>query len=294
MTTTAIGSATSGPASCRVASMPSMPGIRMSSRQTSGRSSRARATASRPSAASPITSMPGWASRIMRRPVRTSSWSSATSTRMRHARRAVPRQDGADRPAAGGVGPGLERAAEQRGALASCPRARSRRRPGAAERAAAPVVADRQRARSRSSPATETAMRVAVRACRSALVIDSCDEPVDRGLDRWAEVVEVAGQLDVDPRPVSASSASRSMSATTPLGKRGRAPRPSRRSAHHAAHLGERARGGLLDDRERVDGGVRPGCGERRARPGPGWRSPRRGGRRCRAARGPAARARGA
>ena len=39
-------------------------------------------TASDPSAASPITSMSGWASRIIRRPVRTISWSSARSTRI--------------------------------------------------------------------------------------------------------------------------------------------------------------------------------------------------------------------
>ena len=82
MTTIASGSSTSGPASCRVASMPSMAGMRMSNRHTSGRSSRARATASRPSAASPTTSMSGWASRIIVSPVRTISWSSATSTRM--------------------------------------------------------------------------------------------------------------------------------------------------------------------------------------------------------------------
>ena len=57
--------------------------------------------------------------------------------------------------------------------------------------------------------------------------------------------------------------------------------------------LGERARGRLLDHLERLDGGgrvaTRP-C----ARPGRGWRSPRRDGRRCRAARAPVARARGA
>ena len=81
MTTTASGSATPGPASRRVASMPSVPGIRMSNRHTSGRRRRASSTARRPSAASPTTSMPGWALRIILRPVRTISWSSATSTR---------------------------------------------------------------------------------------------------------------------------------------------------------------------------------------------------------------------
>ena len=42
MTTTGIGSATPGPASARVASRPSTPGIRMSIRQTSGRMLRAK------------------------------------------------------------------------------------------------------------------------------------------------------------------------------------------------------------------------------------------------------------
>jgi hypothetical protein len=54
----------------------------MSMRITSGRSSRARATASSPSAASPTTSRPSGVSRNSRNPIRTSSWSSAISTRM--------------------------------------------------------------------------------------------------------------------------------------------------------------------------------------------------------------------
>ena len=52
------GFSTVGPASSRVASTPSRTGIRMSIRQTSGRSSRASRTASCPSRASPTTSMP--------------------------------------------------------------------------------------------------------------------------------------------------------------------------------------------------------------------------------------------
>ena len=58
------------------------PGMRMSNRHTSGRRRRASSTARRPSAASPTTSMSGWALRIIVSPVRTISWSSATSTRM--------------------------------------------------------------------------------------------------------------------------------------------------------------------------------------------------------------------
>ncbi len=62
-----------------------MRGIRMSMSTTSGASSSARATASAPSTASPTTVMSGSASRIIRRPVRTSSSSSASRTRIMRA-----------------------------------------------------------------------------------------------------------------------------------------------------------------------------------------------------------------
>ena len=58
-TRTRTGSSTPGPASSRVASTPSMTGIRMSMSTTSGRSRRAASTAERPSAASPTTSKVG-------------------------------------------------------------------------------------------------------------------------------------------------------------------------------------------------------------------------------------------
>src|SRR6266540_1801660 len=64
----------------RVASMPSTSGIRTSMRTTSGRRRRASSTASRPFAASPATSMSSSASRIMRKPARTSAWSSTIKT----------------------------------------------------------------------------------------------------------------------------------------------------------------------------------------------------------------------
>src|SRR5690606_3462549 len=64
----------------RVASRPSMPGMRMSINTTSGRSSRAMVTAATPSAAWPANSNPSSLSINARRPTRTSSWSSATST----------------------------------------------------------------------------------------------------------------------------------------------------------------------------------------------------------------------
>lgn len=64
----------------RHASMPSVPGILMSSSATSGASRRTASIAPAPSPASATTSMSGWASRIIAKPLRTSSWSSATTT----------------------------------------------------------------------------------------------------------------------------------------------------------------------------------------------------------------------
>ena len=69
------------PASRRVASTPSIRGIRMSIRMTSGLWRRASSTASTPSAASATTRRSGWASRIIRKPARISAWSSAMSSR---------------------------------------------------------------------------------------------------------------------------------------------------------------------------------------------------------------------
>ena len=64
----------------RVASMPSIVGMRTSITTTSGCSRSNPRTASAPSMASPTTSMSGSASRIMRKPPRISAWSSAIST----------------------------------------------------------------------------------------------------------------------------------------------------------------------------------------------------------------------
>ena len=60
-----------GSASCLVASMPSVPGIRTSISTTSGRSSRQILTASPPSTAVPTTSKSGWVSSSVANPVRT-------------------------------------------------------------------------------------------------------------------------------------------------------------------------------------------------------------------------------
>ncbi len=64
----------------RVASRPSIRGIRMSISTMSGLVRRTAETASTPSSASATTSMPS-AARIIRNPVRTSDWSSAITAR---------------------------------------------------------------------------------------------------------------------------------------------------------------------------------------------------------------------
>ncbi|CAM5678570.1 hypothetical protein SBADM41S_06010 [Streptomyces badius] len=66
----------------RAASMPPRRGIRMSNRATSGRSSAAPATACTPSSASPTTSMSSCVFDRQANAVRTTAWSSATSTRI--------------------------------------------------------------------------------------------------------------------------------------------------------------------------------------------------------------------
>lgn len=64
----------------RVAASPSVPGIRMSIRTTSGRVRRASSTACAPSEASPTTSMSGSESTSTLKALRRSAWSSASST----------------------------------------------------------------------------------------------------------------------------------------------------------------------------------------------------------------------
>ncbi len=92
-----------------VASSPSSSGMRTSIKTARrDRCARAASRASRPLAASPTTSMSPSASSIIRRPSRTRSWSSASTTRI--TRRGRPeRQPGADREAATGprAGPQL-------------------------------------------------------------------------------------------------------------------------------------------------------------------------------------------
>ena len=70
------------PVISRVASSPSMPGMRMSISTTSGSCACTWVTASAPLAASPTTVIPSAVSRITQKPALTSSWSSTTSTRI--------------------------------------------------------------------------------------------------------------------------------------------------------------------------------------------------------------------
>ena len=121
--TTFTGSVTSGPASRRVASMPSTRGMRTSMSTTSARSRRATATASSPSPASPTTVRWGWASTIMENPLRTSSWSSATTTRTGAPSAVMP---------AAGAGPGTLKPPSGAGPTSSSP-------PTAATRSRMPI-----------------------------------------------------------------------------------------------------------------------------------------------------------
>ena len=72
----------------RVAAIPSVPGIRTSMSTTSGPSAATWATAWSPSAASPTTCRSGSISRIIRKPARTSAWSSTIRTPIEAAERA--------------------------------------------------------------------------------------------------------------------------------------------------------------------------------------------------------------
>ncbi len=67
----------------RVASMPSMPGMRTSISTTSGCNDSATRTASAPSRACPTTCISCWEPITIAKPARTSSWSSAMTTRIR-------------------------------------------------------------------------------------------------------------------------------------------------------------------------------------------------------------------
>ncbi len=79
---TTLGAADASRVISRVASSPSIPGIRMSMSTTSGWWAATADTAASPFPASPTTVIPSAASRMTQNPERTSSWSSTTSTRI--------------------------------------------------------------------------------------------------------------------------------------------------------------------------------------------------------------------
>src|SRR6266568_2195572 len=115
--------------------MPSVPGIRISIRTTSGACRPARSTASSPSPASATTVRSSSVSRIMRKPRRSSGWSSASRTEM--LTRACP---GWPRPASPPGGPdparpaGCRRAAPPARACRRCRAPGAGRAPGARHR----------------------------------------------------------------------------------------------------------------------------------------------------------------
>ena len=266
--------------------------MRMSNRHTSGRSRRASSTARRPSAASPTTSMSGWASRIIASPVRTISWSSATSTRMLTSADPGPGQHGGHGPAAIGVRAGLAGAAEQVGALDHADEAV----PGDAAgrmRAGVAVVAHPQAHRGVVGGDADLDAGGVPRV-PPGVGDRLLGEAVDRGPDRRA-----AGRRGRrrSPRRRPGRSAVRLGELFEVGDARGRAPgRPAGRGAGRGPwRASRRARATPRPRSRAAPRSRRPVATPRsRGRPGRGSPSPRRGGRRCRAGRGPAARVRAA
>ena len=153
----------------RVASSPSMRGIRTSISTTSGRSAAASSTASAPSAASPTTVDVRLGGQQRLEPARTSAWSSASRTRVTP-RTARERQRRLDAPAAVLAGPASSVPPSAVGPLAHPAHARS----GAAAAAPWPVPSSATTIDTASaSRAHDDRARVA-RACRSTFVSASC------------------------------------------------------------------------------------------------------------------------
>ena len=265
----------------------------MSNRHTSGRSSRARATASRPSAASPTTSMPGWASRIIVQPgaddLLVVGDEHPDGHRARHRPAAArPRPSSPRR-----VRPGLAGAAEQRRPLGHPEQAVARRWPGRARRVAVVVRPSAARRRRRRRPGRRS--RVGVPGMPHGVGDRLLRDPVDRRLDRRA-----AGRrgrrrgcdLDRGAPPSVRRRASRGRRCPAA----GRARRRRRRAARRpwSASRPASATPPPRSPRSASTRRVRVGGRDDAAGLGAGSRWPTRGGRPCRAARGPAARARGA
>ena len=295
MTTTASGSATSGPASCRVASMPSTLaacGCRTGTRRAAARGPARPPRARRRPRRRPR--CPAGRRGSSRSPVRTSSWSSATSTRMRHALDPARGSTAVTVQPRAGARAGLEGAAEQRGPLghadeAVARRDRRRRRSGRRRRA-------RSGARESASPATRTSIRVAWRAWRSGVGDRLLGEPVDRRVDRRRAGRRGRRRARTSTRGRRRRRAARRCEVGDAR-LRGEVGARRRRAGRRPCRASRRAsrEASASMTRERVDR-RRPARAPRATRPGLGLdrRSPRRGGRPCRAARAPAARARAA
>ena len=190
-------------------------------------------------AAWPTTSMSGCASRIMLSPVRTISWSSATSTRIVIGPDPPWAARRADGPAPVAFGAGLEAAAQQGRPLGHADEPVARH--------GAPVAAAHRRRRRRAAPSRPhpvtadvdprgvpgMAHRVGDRLLR---------DPVDRCSRRGTDVVEVTGPAR--RRPAAASPAPRASSSrsATPWLRRELGLLTVAQRANHQAHLGEGAR----------------------------------------------------
>ena len=285
----------------RVVSTPSIPGMRTSISTTSGCKRSTTSSASSPSAASPTSSRSGWASRTIRKPMRSSSWS---STRTIDVRRSCP----ARRWAAGEREP--RRASASRCRRAAGPRRSCRRRP---RRARACRAARRPSGAATAVPApwsrTSTATVVGaegqrdLRAGAGARVLERVgqrllDDPVDRQLQAGRDRAGgLTGDL-VAHRQAGAAHLldERVEPAQAGLGRQRRAPRPrrrARRAGRPAAGASRSAPGGRCARRATSPprrGRARRGPRSRRRRPGRS--SPTGCGRRCRASRARSASAR--
>ena len=250
--------------------MPSSRGIRMSISTTSGRSRRATATACTPSPASPTTSRSGSASSSTRNPPRTSSWSSATSTRMLTG---APQRQGARgrrtrRPACGPVSSRPSKTAT-RSRIPASPLPRACRGPaagGGQARSARPprpwsAVHPDPHPRRRPAPPCRTTLV-------QRLLHDAVGADRDAGADAHRVAVDGAGRPAGLPsahplRPVRAGRRARGCGSSVD-----RAPPPAPVAPddpQEAAHLDQRRPSGVLHRAHRLAGsvGVRPGQGLR-------------------------------
>ena len=297
------GPSASDPASCRVASMPSMPGMRTSISTTSGRRSRQIRTASAPSEAVPTTVKSGWVSSSPANPSRTTWWSSATTMRTadgrcghpvvpRPARATWPRRR-SRRPGAGPV-----RRSPPTAAARSCMPVSPWPPDGCIGGRTRAVVADAHAQRVGPCSAAPRRQRLPARA-RRALVSASWAMRYAASSTPGSSATGAPCRIRRVPVPdASRASSSRSLSWRRPgcglaLGSVDLCVLAQH--AEQAPHLGQRGAGGVADRGQplRARGGH---AGRGQTAPSrPARRPSRCGGRRRRAARGrcgPARRAR--